>query len=192
MNYRKSLMPSVLCLLLFCEAMLFPLSWIISTAWQDSGVVSLLSPDGIRWFIGSHAKLLATPYIIWIILIGISAGILQGSKLTKPKKGFALQFTILVFLLQLAAIILLAFTPHAVLLSATGRLLGSSFSAGAIPMLCFVTCTCAITYGTLDSRYTTLRQLYLAALNGISMATPYILLYILVAQLYFSIGYILP
>ncbi|MCM1078792.1 MAG: hypothetical protein NC344_04040 [Bacteroidales bacterium] len=192
MRHRRNIIPYILCTIFICETLLFPVSWIISTAWQESGIISLLSPDGIRWFIGSNARLLATPYLVWLILTGISAGLLKCSGLVHPRKGPALQITFLMFLLLLSAIGLLSFTPHAILLSATGRLLNSSFSEGAVPMFCFVICLCSITYGTLASRYTTLRQAYTAALHGIGMAAPYILLYILTAQLYYTVEYILP
>lgn len=192
MRQKSRFLPSVLCLLIVCEAMLFPVSWLISTAWQESGVASLLSADGIRWFIGNYARLLASPYLVWIILAGLSIGIFKGSGLAKPRKGLALQVTIIMLLLQTSAIILLSFIPHAILLSSTGNLLNSSFSAGIIPMLCFVLFVCSITYGVLESEYITLRQLYAVAIHGISISAPYILLYLFAAQLYHSLIYILP
>lgn len=192
MKQRRNIVPIVLCLLFACEAVLFPLSWIASTIWQESGIMSLLSPDGIRWFVGNHARLLSTPYLVWLLLAGISAGIVKDSGILHPKKGWTLQVTLFVLVVMLSAIGLLSFSPHAILLSATGNLLDSSFSAGIVPALCFVACCCALTYGTLESKYATLNHIYTAALCGINMVAPYILLYLFTAQLYFTIQYILP
>ena len=107
MKQRRNIVPIVLCLLFACEAVLFPLSWIASTIWQESGIMSLLSPDGIRWFVGNHARLLSTPYLVWLLLAGISAGIVKDSGILHPKKGWTLQVTLFVLVVMLSAMMIM-------------------------------------------------------------------------------------
>lgn len=183
-------------------------SWIANALSPESGVVSMLSSEGVRWFVGSYARILATPLLIYIILIGVTIGVMRTSRIAdairrtafRPAQRrsdmffehFAIQMATVTFLICIIVISLLTFLPHAVLLNAHGSIFHSSFSRGFIPMVCFSLITSSIVYAVLSSRINNLRTLSHALTNGIAIISPLILLYILAAQLYFSITYVLP
>ena len=55
-------------LLLVGQLLLLLVSWLLSAVFPVSGIHSLLSGEGLRWFFGSFADMLATPVLVWILL----------------------------------------------------------------------------------------------------------------------------
>jgi p-aminobenzoyl-glutamate transporter AbgT len=51
------------------------ISWLITAAIPEIAMRSLLSSEGIRWFFGHFVDNLATPVLVWMVLIGISYGL---------------------------------------------------------------------------------------------------------------------
>ena len=76
-NSRKWLGVSALYLLL-AETALILLSWILSATMME-GVRSLLSSEGVRWFVGSFSDMQATPLLVWFILLLSAFGSFQRS-----------------------------------------------------------------------------------------------------------------
>ena len=80
--------------------------------------------------------------------------------------------------------------PHAVLLSATGDLFPSPFSASLMPVLAFSLCVSSIVYGVIAGTFQSLRDVYEALLYGIRWAAPVFLFYILIIQFYESLLFV--
>ena len=64
--------------LVVAQLLLFILSWLLS-AMRLEGVRSLLSSEGIRWFFGQFTANVASPWLVWLLLILIALGALQKS-----------------------------------------------------------------------------------------------------------------
>lgn len=200
-------------LLIVAEMLTVVLSWLGSALYSDGSIVSLLSSEGVRWFVGSFASIVATPYVVYLILIGMAIGMVKASgvgdaialilKTLREGKSFkslagnpdfhpiAMQISLFTLLLFIIIISLLTFLPHAVLINASGTIVSSSFSRGIIPILCFGVTTSSTVYGIFSSNINTVESFATAFTRGLSAITPLLLLYILTAQLYYSITYVL-
>lgn len=102
----------------------------------------------------------------------------------------ALIIGVMLFLCYVAVILLLTFLPHAVLLSATGQLLPSPFLSGLPAMLSFAVATSSVVYGMVVDRIQGLDGIYQSLLKGIKAASPLLLLYILLVQIYESARFV--
>ena len=51
------------------QILLILVSWIVSSATQQTYVHSLLSSEGIRWFMGRFSENLATPVLVWLLTV---------------------------------------------------------------------------------------------------------------------------
>jgi len=196
--------------LIILEILLLLGSWLLS-ATMTEGVRSLLSSEGIRWFFGTFTQQLQSPLLIWILLLSMAFGMVRASRVhhalavfftphsksstdNKPRLSrrqcMGLRVAAVLLLLFAAIILLLAAVPHAVLLSATGSLWPSPFSNALIPIVAFVTIVIAAVYGLLSHQLTTFRAIFNALTNGLSSATPYLLVYILAMQFYQSVRFV--
>ena len=61
------------------QILLVPLSWMMQSLWPLSSIRSLLGSDGIRWFMGSYADMLATPVLSWLVLLAPAIGAWRAS-----------------------------------------------------------------------------------------------------------------
>lgn len=200
--------------ILLLEAELFIIigSWVGSVLFPDSGIVSMISSEGVRWLVGSFAGMLSTPYIIYIILIGMTLGIIRSSgfvaDMRRKRAGastdeevkdvmanyserLAVRLALATLTLGIIVILLLTLLPHAILLNSNGDVFNSSFSRGIIPMLCLVISISAGIYGLCTSHITLRHSIADAFAYGIARISPLILLYILVAQIYFTLQYVM-
>ena len=59
--------------LLVAHAVLIILSWLLSAMGQED-VRSLLSSEGIRWFVGEFTLMLASPLLVWLLLALVALG----------------------------------------------------------------------------------------------------------------------
>lgn len=187
-------------LLLVAEVVVIVGSWIGSVVWPDS-ITSMLSSAGVRWFVGSYSTLLATPLLVNILLLGVTFGILQRSGLLAVLRGgdiknrsyserLGLQLSAVIFFVLLLVVLLLTFLPHAVLVNASGSIMNSSFSRGFIPMLAFCVTVPSVVFGVCTSRTASMAALAEAFAHGIAYASPFLLLYLMSAQLYYSVMYV--
>jgi p-aminobenzoyl-glutamate transporter AbgT len=175
------------------------ISWLITAAIPEIAMRSLLSSEGIRWFFGHFVDNLATPVLVWMVLIGISYGALIHSGLFQAlrtrrsldyPKRFALHLVLFEMILITAIILLLTVIPHAILLSVTGNLIPSSFSNSIIPIICFSICVFSVSYGLMSGTLQSLQSIFRCLSVGITYTTSIWLLYILGAELYFSILFV--
>jgi len=196
--YRLSLLFAI------AQVVLILASWLLSTALPDVPMRSLLSPGGIRWFFGSFASNLGSPYIIYLLVTAIAWGSVSAgglwSSLVRYLTGrrfdltsqqrFALSAAGLMLFLETVVILGLTVMPHAVLLSITGELFPSSFSEGLIPTLAFMATTAAVVYGLLSGRFRGLFDVGQCMTSAGEWVMPLILLYIMGAQFIHQLLYV--
>lgn len=188
------------------EILLILLSWLINAANGSSTAVrSMLSAEGIRWLFGHFTENMATPLLIWIILLSIAYGAVKTSGITNAIKIFlnkkermpfrnkiALYLVAIELLLMIIVILLLTIPPHAILLSINGTLYPSSFSNSLIPTFAFAIIVVSVSYALMSGMYQGLPAILKALTYGISKASTYIFIYILAVQLYYSILFVFP
>ena len=181
-------------LLLIAEVVLILLSWILS-AMRVEGARSLLSGEGIRWFFGNFTSMVASPWLVWLLLLMIALGCLHKSGLYRlPRHSYrdrmALRITIVFFALYVGVILLLTAVPHSVLLSSTGSLFPSPFSRSIIPVLSFGIILISVSFGMVSGRFQNLADVLDALSFGCRKGAPLFIFYILLIQLYESLRFV--
>ena len=187
-------LPMVAGVLMLVQLLLMLVSWIWSAAVPASGVRSMLSNEGIRWFLGHFAEMLATPLLVWILLLAAAYGCVVRSGLLRGQRSYRAQrarvVTILFAVVYVGIVLLMTVVPHAVLLSADGSLWPSPFSSSLVPLVSFGIVAAALIYGTVSGSFLTLGHAVQSLVKGLQSAAPLLLLYILLAQLYFSLSFV--
>jgi len=185
--------------LMAVQFLLFLLSWLVSAAWPDVPVRSLLSSEGIRWFFARFTSNLASPLLVWLLLGAVAWGAVHYSGLDRavgrPKslsyqQRYGLQMAGGLCFLAVVVMLLLAVAPHAILTNVTGGLFPSSFSMSIIPSACFVLMLCGLLYGLISGSFKEITSAFASLYRGIADAAPLIVLYIIVCQLYHSVMFI--
>ena len=181
-----------LCLLvIIAETLLVILSWLLS-ALRVEGVRSLLSSEGIRWFFSSFNDLVASPVLVWLLLLMCALGCLQKSRVTSIFRGtkaisfrdrLALYVAIAFLLIYGVIIILLTLMPHAILLSATGHLFPSAFSRSLVPIISFGICVFSVSFGLMAGVMRNLSDILQALSFGIAKGAPLLVFYLFAVQL---------
>ena len=182
------------------QIVLVLVSWLWSAAVPDSSVNSLLSARGVRWFFGSYVDNEASPILVWLVLLGLAIGSLrssgscramrqaflrQGPPLTSLQK-FAFRSSLVLFLLELAAVAGLTMLPHAV----SGDLFPSSFSVAILPIVAFVCVTVSIFYGLLANHYHSFADIGRGVCSEHRLLVALLLLYVVASQLINSLIYV--
>lgn len=169
------------------------LSWLLS-AMMVSGVRSLLTGEGIRWFFAHFADGLCSPLLVWLLLASVAAGCVSASGMLAHDRGYrrgkALRVALLFLLPYLAAIALLTLLPHAVLLSATGTLADSPFSRALVPVVCLGAVLFSVAYGLAARRLSSFSDIIDAMVGGLRSAAPLLFVYVLAAQLLHTLRYV--
>jgi len=190
----KRLLPYLALTLFLLQLLLMLLSWILSAAFPVDSIRSLLSPEGLRWFLGHFAALVASPALVWLLLLSLAYGVLSHSKLLCLGKSYrerrAFVITLLLAVVVVGVVLLLTMIPHAVLLSATGSLWPSPFSQSLVPMTAFSIVLLSTCYGMISGHLDSLPEVYEALLDGLRSAAPLFLFYILIAQMVESVGFV--
>jgi aminobenzoyl-glutamate transport protein len=186
--------------LLIAELALILFSWILSAAGVE-GVRSLLSGEGVRWFVGDFARMVASPLLAWLLLSMMAVGAFLRSGLTslwhedrsrilsyRDRTAFRVSLVLLVA--YVAAILLLTVVPHAVLLSASGSLFPSPFSRSIIPIVAFGLTLVSITFGMMSGRMQSLSDVLEILSYGIRRYAPLLVLYVFCIMLYQSLRFV--
>lgn len=187
-------------ILLIAELALILLSWILSAAGVE-GVRSLLSGEGVRWFVGDFARMVASPLLAWLLLSMMAVGAFLRSGLTslwhedrsrilsyRDRTAFRVSLVLLVA--YVVAILLLTVVPHAVLLSASGSLFPSPFSRSIIPIVAFGLTLVSITFGMMSGRMQSLSDVLEVLSYGIRRYAPLLVLYVFCIMLYQSLRFV--
>jgi len=183
-------------ILIIAQWLLVILSWLISVTNGD-GVRSLLSSEGIRWFIGNFTDLLASPLLVWFLLLLSAFGCFQKSGIVschKPmsyRERIALRVALAFLLIYIVVIGLLTLAPHAILLSATGHLFPSAFSRSIIPLFAFGVCLFSITFGLMSGRLHSMTDILHALSFGIAKGSTLVILLMLALQFYESLMFVI-
>lgn len=175
------------------ELLLVILSWLLS-ATRLEGVRSLISSEGIRWFVGEFTYTLASPLLVWLLLVLVALGCLQRSGLISRGRGYrdrvALRVSLSFMIIYVVIICLLTLMPHAILLSVTGSLFPSAFSRALVPIICFGVGVLSISFGMVSGRLHTLTDILDALTFGLQQGAPLIILYIMFFQFYASLLFV--
>ena len=192
----KRILPYLALALAIAQLLLILISWVWSAALPLSGVRSMLSNEGIRWFLGHFAELMASPVLIWILLGAMAYGAvvrcrrsLQGNNY-RSSRARIIAFAFLA--VYVGIVLLLTASPHAVLLSASGLLWPSPFSASLVPITAFGILLAAIFYGVVAGTFETLSDVYESLVYGLRQCAPLLPVYILFMQFFESFRFVLP
>ena len=182
-------------LLALAQIVLVLLSWLITAAMPEAFPRSMLSPEGIRWFFGSFTENMESSWLVGLLLICIAWGTLQTSGLlhfdrTIYRHRNALRLVLIELVLFVAVILLLTIIPHAILLNVMGGIEASSFSRSLLPYICFAVIVMSLSFGAVSNRLQGIEAMGESLSEGIRMAAPYFVIYILANQLYSSIEYL--
>ena len=184
--------------LLVGQCVLVIVSWLLQ-ALRLEGVRSMLSSEGIRWFIGEFSDIVASRLLAWLLLLLIALGSLHQSGIidffrTKGERsfrdrlafkvalGFLVIYTIIIFMLTL--------TPHAILLSVKGSLFPSAFSRSLLPLICFGVTLFSVVYGMMAGYKKTGEDILCILSFGIRKGASLIIVYILAIQFYASLRFV--
>ena len=192
----KKYLPHIAFLLFAAQLLLMLVSWLLAAAIPTSGVRSLLSSEGLRWFLGHFSDVLGTSVLLCLLLLLMAYGCLRGCGIlhfkTSYRQSRALAIMLLLLAVYVGIIVLLAMIPQAVLLSATGSLWPSPFSAAICPLFAFGITLLSAVYGYVAGSYHNMSDVYQSLIDGVRDGAPLLLFYVLLGQLYYSLLFILP
>ena len=175
-------------------------SWIVSAAIPDSQIRPLIGAGGLRWFFSSFTEDMASPILVYIILITLTVNVFINSGICelfslKRKMNMQKKLALNVVLVELCTfivlIVLLTAMPHAVLLSVTGELFPSSLSKGLIPMLCFIVTILSISYGLVSGCIKGVYDIWDSMTTGVNFLPAVCFVYILLLQFVSSLSYVI-
>ncbi len=190
---------SRLCMvLLVAEGVLVIVSWLLS-ALRLEGVRSMLSSEGIRWFVGGFSDIVASPLLAWLLLMLIACGSIQQSGVipllgSKGKISFrdrlALRVASVFVLLYAIVICMLTIMPHAILLSVKGSLFPSAFSRSILPIICFGVTLFSIVFAMMSGHKKTGEDIIDILSYGIRQGASLVIIYIFAIQFYASLRFV--
>ena len=181
-------------------------SWLVTAAFPDVNINSLLSGRGFRWFVGQFTNNLKTDMLVWLLLFSIAWGVYKTSglhdilcKLVCRKNKFSdfryrervgIRLALFDFVFFIALSIIFTMLPESPLLSVTGSLFPSSFSLGLIPALSSIVIVSSLSYGVACGNLKTLSEAYDSISSGLIFCSKLFPMYILVVQLFYMIAYV--
>ena len=194
----KRLLAYLVLALALAEVVLVLASWLLS-ATMAGNVRSLLSSEGVRWFFGGFTTMLASPWLVWLVLLAMAGGCLWQSGIVSIRlplsslhyrQRVALRTALILLLIYVAAVLALTLVPHAVLLSATGRLFPSPFSRAFVPIVSFGVLLVSVAYGWASGSFRSIASIVSAMSTGIAAAAPLFILYVVFVQFYESLRFV--
>lgn len=196
MSRHRHIFTLVACTLALAQVLLVPVSWLISTATPSADVRSLLSSEGIRWFIGSFTGNVCNPLLLWVVLLGMALGVLRGCgiigcRTRSLRTRYALWMAGLTLVAIVVVVVLLTCLPHAILLNSTGHLWPGIFSRSLVPMVALTVMAVTVVFGVCNGNLRSPGDVC-RALTGSPLLGSLLLLYLLGAQLYISLVYVFP
>jgi aminobenzoyl-glutamate transport protein len=184
--------------LLVAEGVLVIVSWLLS-ALRLEGVRSLLSSEGVRWFIGGFSNIVACPLLAWLLLILIACGSVQQSGVVALfsnrrnvtfRDRLALRVASVFLILYVFVIGLLTLMPHAILLSVKGSLFPSAFSRSILPIVCFGITLFSVVFGIISGNKYKGEDVLEVLSYGLRQGAPLVIIYIFAIQLYASLRFV--
>ena len=187
-------MTHLLVFLIILELSLALFSWLLS-ATATGDVRSLLSGEGLRWFLGNFSYMLLKPQLIWLLLLSMAYGCIYRSGIlfqghTSYRRAFSLRVSLFVLFFFLSIVVLLTALPQAILLSSSGTLWPSPLSRALVPLISALAIITASCYGLLSRTFMSLIDIYQSLKWGIEQAAPLFILYVFVIIFYDSVCYV--
>ena len=202
----------IVLVLLIAQLALILLSWLLTAAFPELPMRSMLSSEGIRWFFGSFVSNQLSPLLVYFIMAVMAAGACirlytalramlsnMRSGLTNSKnhhykfhyrETVGLRIALVEFIVYVIVMILLTAIPHAILLSVTGQLFPSSFSSSFIPSLSLIIIIMSLTYGVASGTIDSVAKMHKILVGGLEVGSRLVPTYLIGIQLYMSIRYV--
>ena len=209
----KSKLGWTVLVLVTAQLALILLSWLITAAFPELPIRSLLSSEGVRWFFGSFTANQLTPLLAWFITAVMAVGACVRSRLwaafctkmsgllhrrdsTDGRQGLhyreriGLRLALAEFMVYVVIMLLLTVVPHAILLSVTGALFPSAFSSTLIPSLSFVLIVMSLSYGVASGTVDSVARMHRVLVGGLEAGARIVPAYVIGVQLYMSLLYV--
>ena len=209
----KSKLGWTVLVLVTAQLALILLSWLITAAFPELPIRSLLSSEGVRWFFGSFTANQLTPLLAWFITAAMAVGACVRSRLwaafctkmsgllhrrdsTDGRQGLhyreriGLRLALAEFMVYVVIMLLLTVVPHAILLSVTGELFPSAFSSSLIPSLSFVLIGMSLSYGVASGTVDSVARMHRVLVGGLEAGARIVPAYVIGVQLYMSLLYV--
>lgn len=209
----KSKLGWTVLVLVTAQLALILLSWLITAAFPELPIRSLLSSEGVRWFFGSFTANQLTPLLAWFITAAMAVGACVRSRLwaafctkisgllhrrdsTDGRQGLhyreriGLRLALAEFMVYVVIMLLLTVVPHAILLSVTGELFPSAFSSSLIPSLSFVLIVMSLSYGVASGTVDSVARMHRVLVGGLEAGARIVPAYVIGVQLYMSLLYV--
>ncbi|QUB89934.1 AbgT family transporter [Prevotella denticola] len=209
----KSKLGWTVLVLVTAQLALILLSWLVTAAFPELPIRSLLSSEGVRWFFGSFTANQLTPLLAWFITAAMAVGACVRSRLwaafctkmsgllhrrdsTDGRQGLhyreriGLRLALAEFMVYVVIMLLLTVVPHAILLSVTGELFPSAFSSSLIPSLSFVLIVMSLSYGVASGTVDSVARMHRVLVGGLEAGARIVPAYVIGVQLYMSLLYV--
>ena len=204
----------IVLVLLVSQLALILLSWLVTAAFPELPMRSVLSSEGIRWFFGSFVSNQLSPLLIYFIMAVMAVGACVRSRLYDAlretlsntrsslttssnhqhkvhyREKVGLRIALVEFIVYVIIMILLTAIPHAILLSVTGQLFPSSFSSSFIPSLSLIIIIMSLTYGVASGTIDSVAKMHKVLIGGLEVGSRLVPSYVVGIQLYMSIRYV--
>ena len=204
----------IVLVLLVAQLALILLSWLVTAAFPELPMRSVLSSEGIRWFFGSFVSNQLSPLLIYFIMAVMAVGACVRSRLYDAlretlsntrsslttssnhqhkvhyREKVGLRIALVEFIVYVIIMILLTAIPHAILLSVTGQLFPSSFSSSLIPSLSLIIIIMSLTYGVASGTIDSVAKMHKVLVGGLEVGSRLVPTYVVGIQLYMSIRYV--
>ena len=204
----------IVLVLLVSQLALILLSWLVTAAFPELPMRSVLSSEGIRWFFGSFVSNQLSPLLIYFIMAVMAVGACVRSRLYDAlretlsntrsslttssihqhkvhyREKVGLRIALVEFIVYVIIMILLTAIPLAFLLSVTGQLFPSSFSSSFIPSLSLSIINMSLTYGVASGTIDSVAKMHKVLVGGLEVGSRLVPTYVVGIQLYMSIKYV--
>ena len=185
--------------IVWVQAAVVFVTWCVTAIFPSLPLRSLLSAEGVRWIFGRSFSALSTDVLVCLLLVCMALGSVRGSGMLRVvgrgsllyRERLALRCVVAEIVLYVVVMGLLTLVPHALLLSVTGSLFPSSFSVSIVHQIAVLTCLCSVTYGLVSGVLSGMDDVLSLLCLGIRSFAPLFVVYILVAELYFSVCFII-
>ena len=204
----------IVLVLLVAQLALILLSWLVTAAFPELPMRSVLSSEGIRWFFGSFVSNQLSPLLIYFIMAVMAVGACVRSRLYDAlretlsntrsslttssdhqhkvhyREKVGQRIALVEFIVYVIIMVLLTAIPHAILLSVTGQLFPSSFSSSFIPSLSLIIIIMSLTYGVASGTIDSVAKMHKVLVGGLEVGSRLVPTYVVGIQLYMSIKYV--
>ena len=169
--YRRILAYTAFILGVLMVALVFT-SWLLSAMMREGIVRSILTSEGVRWFFSSFVDNLASPFLVWLVLVSFAVNSVRGSGVLRCSPSTYRQRVAL----WLVAIEMVVFVVLMLLL--------------IIPYVCFALCVMGVSFAWMSGKCHGLVDAFELLTGNVSFLPQLLLLYILVMQLVCSISFV--